>query len=579
MMTKEIDRQILSSCATLSTPSQRAVAFVFKTRAVREDWGKMTPTMPDTIVIGDVLYHPKNQRLVSASGEDIYLRAQSLDVLRVLVENLGEVVSRETLFDAVWPDVAVTDDSLTQCIREIRVGLADAERQLLQTVPKRGYRVLGELQKPATIAPAQPFELVREQAADTLNSSASEFLTAQLDPRDVLPTLAILPFRSDLPEPKNIFGVFLANEIARLLCMSKDANVISRMSAETVGADGNTISMARDRLKADFVLSGYMMSTGPQVALSLEFVETESGYVLWSERLQVPFDPNNPATEALEPIVANIQRAVRLNEIRRVGSRPIGSLKLFSLLHGAVGLMHRLSRDDFSKAKDLLDHLHGLVPNHPSPLANLARWHVLKSVQGWANDTEQEARIALEYTARALDIDPEHTQALVCEGQVLVHLAQDLSEAEHRYDIALNANPNDANGRALRGMLLAFSDRGQDGKRDTERGLHLTPLDPHRFFYLALAAGACLASEDYDRALALTKESLRYNKAHMSSHRMLPVAYLGAGQEDLARKAASDLMELQPDLRVSQWLRSSPSAPFKNGQRFADMLIELGVPT
>ena len=64
-------------------------------------------------------------------------------------------------------------------------------------------------------------------------------------------------------------------------------------------------------------------------------------------------------------------------------------------------------------------------------------------------------------------------------------------------------------------MLVSFRDRGTEGKRDAERALHLTPIDPHRFMFLALAAGANIGAEDYPRAVTLAKESQRLNRTHI----------------------------------------------------------------
>ena len=165
-----------------------------------------------------------------------------------------------------------------------------------------------------------------------------------------------------------------------------------------------------------------------------------------------------------------------------------------------------------------------------------------------------------------------------CEGQVLAHLAHRLDEAQSRYDAALALNPNDAQGRALRGTLASFQDRGIEGKRDAERALHLTPNDPHRFFYLALAAGANLSAEDFPRAVTLARESLRLNRTHASTLRVLAAAQQGAGLAEEAAKTAQDLLRLQPDLRVSSWRKTAPSAQFKNGQRFAELLLASGIP-
>ena len=67
------------------------------------------------------------------------LRNQSLKVLELLAEHEGEVLSKEYILSSVWPRTAVTDDSLVQCISEIRKVLSDNHRTILKTYPRRGY--------------------------------------------------------------------------------------------------------------------------------------------------------------------------------------------------------------------------------------------------------------------------------------------------------------------------------------------------------------------------------------------------------------------------------------------------------
>ena len=62
-------------------------------------------------------------------------------MLRHLVENPGRLVTKDELMQAVWPGVAVTDDSLVQCIGEIRRALGEEGKGLVETVPRRGYRL------------------------------------------------------------------------------------------------------------------------------------------------------------------------------------------------------------------------------------------------------------------------------------------------------------------------------------------------------------------------------------------------------------------------------------------------------
>ena len=146
------------------------------------------------------------------------------------------------------------------------------------------------------------------------------------------------------------------------------------------------------------------------------------------------------------------------------------------------------------------------------------------------------------------------------------------------YDIALSYSPNDSTGRLLRGTLHAFRGEGVEAMRDTERALHLTPLDPHRFFFYSLASSACIAGENYPRALELAQQSLRLNRTHTSTLRVKIVAQMRLGQEDGAHQTALELMRLQPRLTVSQWLATSPSADYDVGRKFADTLLKAGIP-
>jgi DNA-binding winged helix-turn-helix (wHTH) protein len=74
-----------------------------------------------------------------AGDQEIALRPKAFEVLRLLAENAGRLVSKQELFESVWPNVTVTDDSLVQCIRELRDKLGDTDHRVIKTVPRRGY--------------------------------------------------------------------------------------------------------------------------------------------------------------------------------------------------------------------------------------------------------------------------------------------------------------------------------------------------------------------------------------------------------------------------------------------------------
>ena len=78
---------------------------------------------------------------VFGPGGRAALRPKSFEVLQYLIEHEGRVVGKDELTNAVWPDVTVTDESLTRCISEVRRALGDSTQQIIKTVPRRGYLV------------------------------------------------------------------------------------------------------------------------------------------------------------------------------------------------------------------------------------------------------------------------------------------------------------------------------------------------------------------------------------------------------------------------------------------------------
>jgi formylglycine-generating enzyme required for sulfatase activity/DNA-binding winged helix-turn-helix (wHTH) protein len=74
-----------------------------------------------------------------AGDQDVELRPKAFEVLKYLAENAGRLVGKQELYDAIWPNVIVSDDSIAQCIRELRGKLGDDDHSLIKTVSRRGY--------------------------------------------------------------------------------------------------------------------------------------------------------------------------------------------------------------------------------------------------------------------------------------------------------------------------------------------------------------------------------------------------------------------------------------------------------
>ena len=94
----------------------------------------------EPIAINGVIVDFAAEILRDRTGRRLELRPQSFAVLRYLAANAGRLVTKDELAAAVWPGLAVTDDSLVQCVHEIRRALGDATHAVIRTVPRRGYR-------------------------------------------------------------------------------------------------------------------------------------------------------------------------------------------------------------------------------------------------------------------------------------------------------------------------------------------------------------------------------------------------------------------------------------------------------
>jgi DNA-binding winged helix-turn-helix (wHTH) protein/Tol biopolymer transport system component len=111
-------------------------------------------------------------RVLRRDGEEVTLRPKSFEVLAQLINRSGQLITKAELIETVWPDTAVTDNSLAQCMVEIRRALDDDSQQLIRTVARRGYVFAARVTTPIGVSPRQP-GLSHEPAPLTVAPSAS----------------------------------------------------------------------------------------------------------------------------------------------------------------------------------------------------------------------------------------------------------------------------------------------------------------------------------------------------------------------------------------------------------------------
>lgn len=175
--------------------------------------------MNEKLQLGDFVYCLHSRELLDGAGEAIELRGQSADVLAFLAKRRGQLATKNELIEAVWQDTFVTDDSLVQCIADIRRSLNDADHIIVQTFVKKGYKL----------------------NATTVRSLPSI---------DALPRVAVLAFRDNSNETQSSpMGRAIEDGVLAELARFGEFAMISRVSsAQFRNADlgARTIAKALD---------------------------------------------------------------------------------------------------------------------------------------------------------------------------------------------------------------------------------------------------------------------------------------------------------------------------------------------
>lgn len=215
---------------------------------------------PLRLWLGPRWFDPIARELRAADGTSINLRRQPIDVLAYLAERHGKIVAKEELVSDIWSDVAVTDDSLVQCIGDIRRALGPEARDCVQTVRRRGYRLVSSGHEPDVDDPSEPHSSWRTPRALATVLGAPLGLAAimvyyQPDNRigpeaskgPTRPVIAVLPFSNHEEDPTQQYFVDgLTEDIATDL---------SRVSALSIISSASTFAM-RDVERTPVKLTG-----------------------------------------------------------------------------------------------------------------------------------------------------------------------------------------------------------------------------------------------------------------------------------------------------------------------------------
>ncbi len=393
-------------------------------------------------------------------------------------------------------------------------------------------------------------------------------------------TLAVIPF-ANLLSPTEFWGIgdLLADGIIGGLSLSAGLQVVSRLSSSVFRSRTTSLDEIANRLDVRYIVSGNYAVSGSQVTITAELADVVSGHILWSQRLRGKWrDLLEPASELIHEIVDQIHQKLLESTATKASTRPLPALNSYELFLGGISLMHRFSSDDFEMSRRLFESLADRHRRIASPHAWLAKWQVLRVIQGATTDIPAAAELALEHTRRALDLEPTSALALAIEGFVYAHLKKDLDTAETRLQTACNLNPSEGFAWLFRAVTHAFRGESVRALEAAHRALKLSPMDPLRYFYESLMGSCEFSAGHFDEAIRWSETSRRRNRQHLSTLRILIAAYVAIGKDDQASSGAEELVSLWPHYRVAAYEANSVAVLYPFGQQIAKAMRQAGIP-
>src|SRR5262245_27443340 len=217
-----------------------------------------------------------------ASDREIALRRKTFELLRYLVENPDRLVTKEELLKAIWPNVVVTDESLTQCVSEVRHAIGDSKQAIIATVPRRGYRFAAPVLHVATsAAAAAQSALPAAEPPPPASDSGPRPQSLRLD----RPSVAVLPFANLSGDvQQDYFSDGITEDIITELSRFSDLMVIARNSTFQYKGKAVDIRQIARELSVRYVLEGSIRRAGDRVRVNAQLIDAVTGTHRWAER-------------------------------------------------------------------------------------------------------------------------------------------------------------------------------------------------------------------------------------------------------------------------------------------------------
>jgi TolB-like protein len=439
----------------------------------------------------------------------------------------------------VWDDVAVTDDSLTRCVLEIRKAIGDDARRVLRTVPRRGY------------------VLVPTSSNDDRHKV----------PRR--PVLAVLPFGSLFDPSVQLLAAGVASDLINELGRNRDVRIIGRASSFALGSLGLPAQEIGRQLGARYLVEGTVQRTGETLIVDMQLVDASNGVIVWGDRFStladdIPRLQRDIATE----IAASVRVSMQQTEKEATLGRAPRDLDVYALTLRGIG-QHQFTAEATHACRRDLEVAVRRDPEYAPALTYLA-WVNLIDI--WVELTGEWHRTRLdsviEQFTRAVELDPNLPNAFRGFGQAMI-LKGDVPQALDLSRRAFELGPSEPDSFMF--LAVALHEAGELGEATelVERALELHPLAPSYYSYFH--AMILWANEDYEGALQEADASLHKAPAIYEAEVYRTLALVGLGRvgeakTQIAQYRARGLSTLQvphPPALASRYLADLHTAGWR----------------
>jgi TolB-like protein/Tfp pilus assembly protein PilF len=493
----------------------------------------------------------------------VSLGGRALDLLGVLVERHGELLSKTEIMAAVWPKAVVEDGNLTLQISALRRVLDQgrAEGSSIQTVARRGYRFT---------APVMRVE------AET--SPAPRPAPAGGHPPPL--SIVVLPFANLSDDPRQeYFADGITDDLTTDLSRIADGFVIARSTAFTYKGKAVDVRQIGRELGICYVLEGSVRRSGKQVRINVQLIDADTGGHVWADRFETP---RPRLVEAEDEIIGRLARMLNLELVEAIGrrierERPADPDAQDLVMCGWAWFYRPRSEANMQEAQRAFEQ--ALTRDRQSVEARVGLATVLAATvfEGWSRSLMADQARAEELLTEVFARGANHSMAH-CAMAILRRSQQRLSEARIEAERAVALDHNNSAALYELGLAHLYLGRPEAAIPHIEKAIRLSPRDP---FISAMhyGLGRChLFLGHLDSAIELFEKVRAERPGYWDLHMWLAGALALNGDLDWARAALAEARRLKPEIAsLAQWREYQPWITIPQYRALREKTLYLGL--